>query len=138
LGDGPLKHEVEKLAIGFEGIQIHVAGALNREELNEYYKRSHVLVLPSASEGFPKVIAEASAYGCIPVATALSAIPQYVSHLDNGFLLKDNNPDTIANALNELMRRNDLALISTKATDLSAQFTYERYVDRVRNDIFNL
>jgi glycosyltransferase involved in cell wall biosynthesis len=50
------------------------------------YARAHVLVLTSESEGFPKVIAEAMAFGCIPIATAVGAIPEMLNHGECAFL----------------------------------------------------
>jgi glycosyltransferase involved in cell wall biosynthesis len=39
-----------------------------------------VLVLTSESEGFPKVISEAMAFGCVPLVTAVGAIPEVLNH----------------------------------------------------------
>ena len=41
------------------------------------YARSHFMLLPSScSEGWPKVLSEAMAYGVVPVASNVSCIPQ--------------------------------------------------------------
>lgn len=45
-------------------------------EIESLYAGSHALVLTSQSEGFPKVIAEAMAFGCVPIVTAVGAIPE--------------------------------------------------------------
>jgi glycosyltransferase involved in cell wall biosynthesis len=52
----------------------------NRETLEQCYASSHVLVLTSESEGFPKVISEAMAFGCVPLVTAVGAIPEVLNH----------------------------------------------------------
>jgi len=39
-------------------------GFLSRSKVHDIYKVSHAIILPSASEGFPKVISEAMNYGC--------------------------------------------------------------------------
>jgi glycosyltransferase involved in cell wall biosynthesis len=53
---------------------------------------SNYLVLPSvASEGFPKVIAEAWSMGCIPITTDVSSIGQYVINGLNGFVFSTDN-----------------------------------------------
>ena len=49
--------------------------------MKEVYNRSHFLLLPSKSEGWPKVVAEALFWGCVPVATPVSCV---ASMLDNG------------------------------------------------------
>ncbi len=52
----------------------------NKETLEQCYASSHVLVLTSESEGFPKVISEAMAFGCVPVVTRVGAIPEVLNH----------------------------------------------------------
>lgn len=59
---------------------------IDRAQIESKYARAHVLVLTSESEGFPKVIAEAMAFGCIPIATAVGAIPEMLSHGEYAFL----------------------------------------------------
>jgi glycosyltransferase involved in cell wall biosynthesis len=48
-----------------------------------------VLVLTSESEGFPKVIAEAMAYGCVPIVTRVGAIPEVLN--DQAYLTDPEN-----------------------------------------------
>ncbi|GAA3567468.1 glycosyltransferase [Snuella lapsa] len=63
-------------------------GALPRADVFEIYKACEVFVLPTtASEGFPKVIAEAMNFGCLPIVSELSAIGHYIKNEENGFLL---------------------------------------------------
>ncbi len=62
-------------------------GFLERQEVFEIYKKSQFLMLPStASEGFPKVIAEAMNFGCMPIVSAVSSIGQYINR-NNGFIV---------------------------------------------------
>ena len=58
-GDGPDRNEFELNAENIKNIKINFTGAIFRQELNEYYKKCHIIILPSLSEGFPKVITEA-------------------------------------------------------------------------------
>lgn len=60
-----------------------------REPLEQCYATSHVLVLTSESEGFPKVIAEAMAYGCVPIVTRVGAIPEVLN--DQAYLTDSEN-----------------------------------------------
>lgn len=52
----------------------------NRETMQDLYKKTHVILLTSAYEGFPMVIKEGMAQGCIPMVTAL---PGNLTHLIN-------------------------------------------------------
>ncbi len=62
-------------------------GVITRKESIEHvYENSHVLVLTSESEGFPKVISEAMAFGCVPIVTAVGAIPEVLIHGEQAML----------------------------------------------------
>jgi L-malate glycosyltransferase len=52
------------------------------EQMNELYKQSHAILMTSAYEGFPMLIKESMAYGCVPVVTALEGNKM---HLKDGF-----------------------------------------------------
>jgi glycosyltransferase involved in cell wall biosynthesis len=57
-------------------------------EVRKAYKESHFLILPSESEGWPKVIAEAMFWGCLPIATEVSCIGNMLDFGNRGLLLK--------------------------------------------------
>ena len=135
VGDGELMEQLRNLSKKKSSIKINLTGFLNRTRVEEIYIKSHIIVLPSKSEGFPKVIAEGAAYGCIPVATNISSLDQYIQHGTNGFLLKDNKPATIAGALDEISSNPNLKKISDNATALGTRFTYEYYRERIIKDI---
>lgn len=134
-GHGPGMDEVKKLAERIS-VPVEFTGYIQREKLNEIYRKSHALLLPSRTEGFPKVVAEAASFGCIPVVTDVSSIGQYVQDGVNGFLLKDTQPETIAGALEKLMQTNNLSQLSEAAKSMSALFTYERFRNSLVKIIF--
>lgn len=138
IGDGDLYDKVKEEAGNIKNINIHVLGFRNRNEINSYYKKCHLIILPSRSEGFPKVIAEAAAYGCIPLVTDVSALSQYVKEGENGFLLPTNSTANILTALNTIVKRNDLDEVAKSAAQLSALFTYERFLQRINKEVFRL
>jgi L-malate glycosyltransferase len=57
--------------------------------LNEIYRKSQVLILTSAYEGFPLFIKEGMAFGCIPLVTALEGNKIHLRHLDNALLVDE-------------------------------------------------
>ena len=97
-----LLDDVRKKAEQNSSVKITVTGDITREELNKLYADAHLLILPSSSESFPKVVAEAAAYGCIPVTTSLSAITRQITDGVNGFLMKDNSPGSITQTINRV------------------------------------
>lgn len=79
--------------------QINWYGTLsNRALIEQIYRKAHVLVNTSSSEGFPKVIAEAMAFSCVPIATAVGDVPSQIQMNQNGYLTSSTNciSETIA------------------------------------------
>lgn len=136
-GSGDLINHYETLAQK-SAIPSRFMGAVKRIELNDVYAQSHILLLPSRSEGFPKVLSEAIAFGCIPVVANVSALSQFIQNGVNGFLLKDNSADTIKLTLDLILNRIDLQHISNNACALADQFTYQKFIDRIRHEVFYL
>ena len=135
-GDGELMPVVKAAANASD--RIKVLGYLDRSVLQEYYKSCHLLLLPSRSEGFPKVIAEAAAHGCIPIVSDISNISVYVHDNSNGFLMRDTSSEGIAAMLNNIAGRDGetLSQISNIAISMAGLFTYERFAQRIKEEIF--
>ena len=69
--------------------------------MDKIYAKSHLIILPTKSEGFPKVIAEASAFGCIPIVTNIEPINQIVINRKNGILLDAPKVENIKKLFNK-------------------------------------
>ncbi|HEX6171670.1 MAG TPA: glycosyltransferase [Chitinophagaceae bacterium] len=70
--------------------------------IHDIYAKAHVLMLTSSTEGFPMVIMEAMAYGCVILSTAVGDIPYHVKNNENGFLFSNTeNGSTIINEATE-------------------------------------
>jgi glycosyltransferase involved in cell wall biosynthesis len=63
-------------------------GNQNKEILKKAYQKSHFVILPSKSEGWPKAIAEGMFWGCVPVATKVSCLPFILDYGKRGILLE--------------------------------------------------
>ncbi len=135
VGDGIERPRFEKMALGIQGVKVFFHGALPKPQVNEIYKRSHFLFLPSDSEGFPKVIAEAANYGSIPVVSDVSSIGQYVNSR-NGFVWPIQKSISFVDWMCDLsfdpLRLRDIAL---RARLLAEMFDYKRYNNRILEDI---
>jgi len=64
-------------------------------KMSQIYAQAHALVLTSSSEGFPKVIAEAGAYGVVPISTKVGGIGDFVINDQNGILIDSLNEEHI-------------------------------------------
>ncbi|WP_037052715.1 glycosyltransferase [Psychroserpens burtonensis] len=138
VGDGnDLEHYLNKTKRSELHFIFH--GFLSRTEVHAIYKQSHAIVLPSASEGFPKVISEAMNYGCLPIVSNLSSIAQYISEDVNGFLLY---PITLENLVTQIRKLLNLSTESYlnmihSREDQFLKFTYTHYNDRLKYELLS-
>jgi glycosyltransferase involved in cell wall biosynthesis len=137
IGDGTKRSKYEKRALEIE-LPFIFHGFLSRNKVFELYKKCHFIVLPSQSEGFPKVIAEAMNFGCIPIVSDISSIGQYVNR-ENGYLIKNITASSLLNIFNEITATPE-AILKKKALlgyRITNKFTFENYRNRVFNEILN-
>ncbi len=86
VGDGNERPQFEQLAknLGINDL-VTFHGWLPRDAIAPFYSRAHLMILPSrSSEGWPKVLSEAMAYGVVPLASNVSSIPQYLAKFGCG------------------------------------------------------
>lgn len=69
---------------------ISIYGNQTQEVIKKGYQDSHFVILPSESEGWPKVIAEGMFWGCVPIATSVSCVPYMLDYGNRGVLLHLN------------------------------------------------
>lgn len=136
VGDGPERSRYEKLARE-AGINCMFYGFLPREEVNRVLASAHVLLLPSESEGFPKVVAEGANYGCIPVVSAVSSIPQYITNNVNGLLMPSHSLEELKEYIFKIISLNgsNLKKMAMNAHDMGGMFTYNYYNERIAREI---
>ncbi len=95
-GDGSLKKDLQAF-IETKNLEPFVClmGNQKQEVLKEAYKNSHFLVLASKSEGWPKAVAEAMFFGCIPVVTAVSCVRWMLNYGERGIIIstKENRKE---------------------------------------------
>ena len=116
-------------------IPVIYTGGLSREELNSYYAQAHIIILPSESEGFPKVIAEAAAYGCIPAVSDVSTIRNYINK-DNGLVFTSLDQEVMVNEFSQLIEnKTELKLKAINILKIVSVFTFEYYLTRIKNEV---
>ncbi len=91
-GDGPLRHLVPD-ALGF----------VSRDELEERFARAAVVVVPSRSEGFGVVCAEAMARGKAVVAGATGGLLGLVRHEETGLLFEPGDREALRASIDRLL-----------------------------------
>ncbi|KKN12516.1 hypothetical protein LCGC14_1015670 [marine sediment metagenome] len=88
---------------------------IERSSLSDYMNKIKLLVIPSYTEGLPNVMLEAMASGTIVLASKVGSIPDVITDGINGFLLRNNDPKTIAEKIVEIIKKENLREISTNA-----------------------
>jgi glycosyltransferase involved in cell wall biosynthesis len=108
IGDGPAREELEKQC-GTKGIRKHVTltGPLSHDETLCRLAESDVLVLPSESEGVPRVVLEGQDIGTPVVATTVGGVPDMVNHEKNGMLI-EQTAESIVESVLRLVRDDEL------------------------------
>lgn len=98
------------------------------QELRDLYDEGDVFVLPSLSEGTPKVVIEAMSRGVPVVASNVGGIPDLIEHLQTGMLVPPGQSDHLAWAIERLLGDEDLrhrlaegALASARTLTVEAQ-----------------
>jgi len=101
VGEGPERPRLEALAreLGCEG-RVRFTGGLAFENVLEYYENSDVLVLASETEGWPKAIAEAMAFGLVCIGSDRGMVPEMLGE-GRGFVV----PPRDVEALHGLLAR---------------------------------
>ena len=135
-GDGPLLATAQKMVKTAGLDMVEFTGNLPRRSLEKVYRESHILVLPSASEGLPKVVPEACAHGCVPIVSAIPALLPLFSGIFKDLILPENSPACIADAIIKISNdRRSLKALALECQQLSRRFTYENYVRHIRQEI---
>ena len=109
-------------------------GWLPRTALPQLYARAHFFLFPSgASEGWPKVLSEAMAYGAVPLAGAVSSIPQILSETGAGQALNPFDTKAFVQAIiSYLNRKDEWQKASLAGRQAASLFTYETYLTRLQ------
>ncbi|MBU3907035.1 MAG: glycosyltransferase family 4 protein [Nanoarchaeota archaeon] len=112
IGDGPERKKLESLTKGLN-LEKNVAftGFLKKQEdVYKEMKSSKIFVLPSLLEGFGIVVVEAMACGLptIVVNNEMSASKELISDRYKNQLIVKNNPRSLAIAIKELLKNENL------------------------------
>jgi len=110
---------------------VFLHGNQNKETLKQFYKKSHFVILPSKSEGWPKAIAEGMFWNCIPLATNVSCVPYMINYGERGVLLEMNLKRDLAQIEEILSDHNRFEEMSKLASKWSQSYTVERFESEI-------
>ena len=137
IGDGEKRTYFENEA-SFLKDKVVFHGFLDKRQVHQILEHSHFLLLPSKSEGFPKVIAEAACYGVLPIVSNVGSISHYVNE-SSGFLWNRNSELTFDKIMNTAFQE-DVYLLENKSKNLALmaeKFTFTNYILKLKKEILN-
>ena len=101
-------------------------------DLFDQMDRSDILVLPSVSEGTPRVLVEARARSLPIVSTTVGGIPSSVTDGEDGLLVPPRDPLALASAVSRLIQDGDLRCRIIRAGRENVRtLTVDRFVELV-------
>ena len=139
-GSGPEREALESLVqeLGLQG-GVEFLGQVDRTALKTLLATCTVFALPSRSEPFGIVVAEALAAGAPTVATEVGGIPEILDAGAYGLLVPPDDVAALQAALGRLLRDDGLrrALSASgpprAAAEFQWEFTGQRYLDLFQN-----
>lgn len=135
-GDGPDRPRYEAW-VSEQGLtSVEFLGWVQRSRMPDYYSLAHFILLPSQSEGWPKVLSEAMAYGVVPIAGAVSSIPQILGSTGAGVTFAPGDIRGMSDAIQHYAQDPASWTAASRAGTVAAQqFSYRTYQQAV-TDLF--
>jgi glycosyltransferase involved in cell wall biosynthesis len=127
IGDGDLREKINHLIIenSLEG-WISVYNWCEHEKLPEVLNEIKLLIIPSFTEGLPNIMLEAMACGTPVLCNNVGSIPDIINDGQNGFLMNNNSPETIARNVIRALNYSPIESVVRSAYEyVNAEFSIE-------------
>lgn len=120
--------------VGSNGLggRVRFLGAVDHEDLADYYDLADICVMPSRTETFGLVALEAQALGTPVVASAVGGLTEIIADGQTGMLVAAGLPQAFADAIATLLDDSVLReQMGEAARERAASFTWERASERL-------
>jgi len=116
---------------------VEVVGKLNPDQLQKYYERAQIFVMPSLFEPWGNVWIEAMTYKLPCIGSDVGSIPYIIEHGKTGFIVKPKNPKEIAERVIYLFENPHMMEKFGREGFLRAvnNFTWEKVVGTIVEEI---
>ena len=127
-GEGVLRKDLEYYIAqnNLETI-VTLKGNQSKEAVLKAYQTSHFLILPSKSEGWPKVVAEAMFWGCVPIVSKVSCVPYMLDYGERGIQLEEQLETDISQVMHLLSDEFLYQKMASEGQNWSRQFTTDKF-----------
>ena len=106
--------------------EVTLHGNVNQQLVKEGFKKAHFLIFISQSEGWPKVVAEAMFWGCVPITSKVSCVPMMVDNGSRGKLVS-TDAEAVNAIENYINNPNEFRQHSEAAQQWSQNYTIEKF-----------
>jgi glycosyltransferase involved in cell wall biosynthesis len=132
-GDGPESEELKRYCRKNDiEDSIFFHGNVCADDVKKAYKESDFLIFASQSEGWPKVVAESMFWGCLPITTAVSCVPEMIGYGLRGDLVKPT-VNEISRVIEYYIKQpEEYRIKSEKAIIWSRQFTLDLFEEEIK------
>ena len=126
-GEGDLKDGLQDY-IKKEELEsrVRIHGNVSKDILKSELKKSHFIVLPSKSEGWPKAVAEGMFFGVIPITTNISCLSWMLDEGRRGILIENNLYKSVEK-IKASIKNDNLLSMSIAAQQWSQAYTLEKF-----------
>jgi glycosyltransferase involved in cell wall biosynthesis len=108
--------------------------AVPRAEVHEFYRQSHIFILPTHSDGFGLTQLEAQSWG-LPVIASLNC-GEVVRHGENGLLLPKVSGLVIAETIEAILRNPaQMPTMSIRSKEIAAEYSAERIIPKFLSSV---
>jgi glycosyltransferase involved in cell wall biosynthesis len=132
-GEGVLRTELERyIAENKLETLIALKGNQSKETILKAYQSHHFLILPSKSEGWPKVVAEAMFWGCVPIASPISCVLFMMGNGSRGIILKEQLDSDVSQIRNVLNNQEVYKKMALEGQTWSRQSTTDKFEAEIK------
>ncbi|MQP24777.1 glycosyltransferase [Flavobacterium sp. LMO8] len=132
-GEGILRKELEHYITQNKLEHIVVLkGNQFKENVLEAYQTSHFLILPSKSEGWPKVVAEAMFWSCVPIASPVSCVSYMMGNGSRGVVLQEDLNQDVSQIETVVNNQELYQKMASEGQSWSRQFTTDKFEAEIK------
>jgi len=131
VGDGPLSSQINHY-IDEQNLRKRITciNWVNHNNLPKLLNTLKLLVLPSYTEGLPNILLEAMSCGIPVLGSPVGGISDVIKDDYNGFILKDNSPESISSSLDYIISKANLESISVNAVKtITEKYSQKRIIE---------
>jgi glycosyltransferase involved in cell wall biosynthesis len=136
-GDRKALDWIRKLGIGRA---VELLPQMSQPEMAGLFRRAQVIVSPTTHDGTPNSLLEGMASGCLPVASDLDSIREWITDGKNGLLVDSGSSQGLADAILEALENRKLrrqaaelnqAIVAERADYTKCMVNAEKFYQRV-------